>query len=459
MKIEEQLLNKYNVPVPRYTSYPPANHFSEQIREEDFLSMVEASNNEKPEHLAFYIHIPYCKKICHYCGCNSCSLGSGSSVDQYIRSLKTEIEIVSNRIRKSRKVSQIHFGGGTPNAISLHYLKEIIELIKSRFELFADAEIAIECNPSFFDYKHLAQLKDSGFNRYSIGIQDFNNKVLKNVNRDPSAMPVEELINFLKDKAQGVAVNLDFIYGLPGQDVKSFSDTISRAASIRPDRLVTFSYAHVPWLKKAQKRLDKIGLPGPKEKIDMFLAGHDILTGAGYKHIGLDHYVLEDDELYLAMEQNLLHRNFQGYCTRRTTGQVYAFGVSSISQLESGYFQNIKSVNDYISVINSGRLPVEKGLILSDGEKGTREIITDLMCNKYLNWNSVSEKLGVSRAELSGFISFDPEEFRIFSEDGIVEVTNDSIKVSEKGSLFIRNIAASLDPAFGSQSKKYSKSV
>ena len=459
MKIEEQLLNKYNVPVPRYTSYPPANHFNDDISEDDFLQLVENSNSEKPEHLAFYIHIPFCKKICHYCGCNSCSLGSGDSVPDYIDSLKTEIIRVSEKIDKKRKISQIHFGGGTPNAISINYLKEIMELLTDRFDLSPEAEIAIECNPSFFDYEHLSLLKKAGFNRFSLGIQDFNSSVLSYVNRDPSSMPVEDVIMFLKEGDRRIAVNLDFIYGLPGQNVNNFSATIEKAIAIRPDRLVTFSYAHVPWLKKSQMILEKIGLPSPELKIEMFTAAYNLLMEAGYKAVGLDHYVLPDDELFLAMKQNLLHRNFQGYCTRKTTGQVYAFGASSISQLESGYIQNVKSVTEYIARIKSGNLPQSKGMILSEQEKGTREIITDLMCNKNLNWNVVAEKLGVTRPELSRYISYNEKEFKGFIDDGIVIVNDDSIEVSETGSLFIRNVAASLDPAYKKEANKYSKSV
>lgn len=459
MKIDYSLLEKYNVPVPRYTSYPPANHFIENIGDRDLIELISKSNLEGPSHLAFYIHIPYCQKICHYCGCNSCSLGKGDTVDDYIKALKQEIEMVTSNISAHRKISQIHFGGGTPNAISINYLKDVIDLLTSKFSLSAGAEIAIECNPSFFTPEHLQQLKDSGFNRFSIGIQDFNREVLHNVNRDPSAMPLDKVISILKDGNTGIAVNLDFIYGLPGQDVYSFGKTISEAISLRPDRLVTFSYAHVPWLKKNQVILEKRGIPGPRLKTEMFFRASKLLTNAGYMPVGLDHYVLQNDELYRALQDNVLHRNFQGYCTRRTTGQVYAFGVSSISQLDSAYIQNVKSVGDYIDIINRGRLPVEKGMVLTSVQKGTREAITGLMCNKKLIWSELASKLGVEESGLSRYININDDEIRTFEKDGILLRNSDGINITENGSMLIRNVAASIDPGFTHGGKKYSKSV
>ncbi|MCA1747720.1 MAG: hypothetical protein LC655_08485, partial [Bacteroidales bacterium] len=346
---------------------------------------------------------------------------------------------------------------------------------------------------AYLDKPYLDALLQTGFNRFSFGIQDFDNDVLKMVNREPSAMPVAELMEYVKgaggsmdfgsmakkdlnpgeripeeergnapgkgtipenlgsnaaggkaisreeqgnaagegaiprnwqDDAAGgkaipreqqgnaagegaisreeqgnvaggkVTVNLDFIYGLPGQTVESFTRTLKQAAELRPDRLVTFSYAHVPWLKKHQQILEKRGLPGPQEKTDMFLAGYNVMKAAGYEPIGLDHFVQKEDELYRALENKQLHRNFQGYCTRGTTGQVYAFGVTAISQLEKAYLQNTKSIKDYISEIDNNRFPVEKGMRVGDDQLIIREVITRLMCNKQLNWADLAAAVG-----------------------------------------------------------------
>jgi len=459
MEIVEDLLEKYNMPVPRYTSYPPANYFKNDFSENEYLELLKISNTGWLENISLYIHIPFCKKICYYCGCNACAMGKGEWVKPYLKALRKEMEMVLGHMDTNRLVSQIHYGGGTPNALSADSLKEINEFIFSNFNLIESPEIAIECNPAYLDYEYIDALKACGFNRFSLGIQDFDNEILKQVNRDPSKIPVNDLIQYLKKDRPDISVNLDFIYGLPGQTVETFSKTIHQAAKLRPDRLVTFSYAHVPWMKKHQLILEKKGLPEADEKMKMFLAANEILTAAGYNSIGLDHYVLPDDELNIALKNHQLHRNFQGYCTRRTTGQVYAFGVSAISQLEKGYSQNIKDISEYIQAIEENVLPVEKGYMLSDEQIITREIITELMCNKKISWAQISDRLKLPVNVIKESIRLNKTELNTFVEDGLIIVTTEKIEVTEKGSLFIRNIAASLDKAFNQSTNTYSKSV
>jgi len=459
MEIVEDLLEKYNMPVPRYTSYPPANYFKDDFREKDYLELIKLSNKGRLENISLYIHIPFCKKICYYCGCNACAMGKGDWVKPYLKALRKEMKMVIGHIDTNRLVSQIHYGGGTPNSLSADSLREINEFIFSNFNLIESPEIAIECNPAHLDYEYIDALKACGFNRFSLGIQDFNNYILKQVNRDPSKIVVSDLIQYLKKDRNDISVNLDFIYGLPGQTVESFSKTIREAAKLRPDRLVTFSYAHVPWMKKHQLILEKKGLPEADEKMKMFLAANDILTAAGYNSIGLDHYVLPDDELSIALSNHQLHRNFQGYCTRRTTGQVYAFGVSAISQLDKGYSQNRKDISEYIQSIDENILPVEKGYILSDEQIITREIITELMCNMKISWTQISDRLKLPVKVIKESIRLDETDLNAFVEDGFIIETPDKIEVTEKGSLFIRNIAASLDKAFNQNVNTYSKSV
>lgn len=459
MKVPEQLLKKYNVPVPRYTSYPPANHFPDEFSGGDYRAMLKESNSGRPELMAIYIHIPFCKKICFYCGCNACGIGKGRQVDPYFKALKKEIEMVAATLDKKRLVSQIHYGGGTPNAVPAEYITSLNEFLFKTFNFIDQPEIAIECHPAYLDEAYIEQLLRAKFNRFSLGIQDFNSDVLRHVNREPSLLPVEELMPMIKKHNSGVSVNLDFIYGLPGQTVENFSRTIEQAVRIRPDRLVTFSYAHVPWVKKHQQILENRGIPDPEEKIAMFLAAYRILSEAGYKPIGLDHYVLPDDELFLALENNMLHRNFQGYCTRKTTGQVYAFGASAISQLEKGYSQNVKDVDDYIGLIGRGKLPAGKGLSISHEQMIIREAITDLMCNKRINWSITAERTGITVKQLSDVLAINRQELDEFVADGLIEMTKEEIRVTETGALFIRNIAASFDPAFQTSQQKYSRSI
>ena len=459
MNISKKLIDKYNIPVPRYTSYPPANHFRDDVNDKDYVDLIQCSNKGKPEQLSFYIHIPFCKKICFYCGCNTNPMVNERAVDEYISAVKKEIEMVTAQINPERLLSQIHFGGGTPNAISSKYIIEIKELLVSKFKSIAQPEIALECNPANLDVEYISDLRNAGFNRFSIGIQDFDKHILKNVNRDPSKIPIEKVIELLKQDDKDVAVNLDFIYGLPGQTVESFLHTIQHALELKPDRLVTFSYAHVPWIKKHQQILEKKGLPGAAQKLQMFLSAYELLKSAGYQNIGLDHYVLPKDELFKALNNHQLHRNFQGYCTRRTTGQVYAFGVSGISQMEDGYMQNTKNVKTYTDNLKLNKLPVERGYKLSPREKTIKEVINALMCNQYLHWENMAAKLNQSVKELKESVNFNPEMFADFIKDELVVMNDRELKITEKGSLFIRNITATLDPEYKEQLKKYSKSV
>ncbi|BEG99035.1 oxygen-independent coproporphyrinogen III oxidase [Bacteroides sedimenti] len=457
--MNEHLIAKYNVPTPRYTSYPPANYFHDQFTNEEFEKAVIASNKTHPQNISFYIHIPFCRHLCHYCGCNSYPMAKDEVIAAYIDALKKEIGKVIPLLDKSRKISQIHYGGGSPSSIPLHYLKEINELLLSEFECTEDPEIAIECHPAYLNETNWMELIKAGFNRCSIGVQDFNEKVLKGVNRRPSLLEMETIFGLLR--SHGVSINLDFIYGLPYQSVESFEKTILKAVSLKPDRLVTFSYAHVPWVNKAMTILEKNGLPSPQEKSGMYNAAKRILTEKGYQPIGLDHFVLPDDDLNKALLSGQLHRNFQGYCTRKTTGQVYAFGVTAISQLSMVYSQNTKSIPEYIQKMNNGVFAIIKGYTLNREEQIAKEVITTLMCNDRLNWKEISAHIGMDEAEIKNAISYDEEKLAEFAEDGIITYSPEEIDITPEGSLFVRNVAASFDPLMkkGDQSKRFSKPV
>lgn len=459
MKIPEFLINKYNQAVPRYTSYPPANHFNNTMTKQQQQKMIAASNEGYPQHIALYIHIPFCKKICFYCGCNACTLGKGNLLEPYIKALKKEIKTISSLLDKKRMVTQLHYGGGTPNAIPSHIIGEINELLFNEFNFTDKPEIAMECHPAYLDEAYINDLVKFGFNRFSLGIQDLNSEVLKLVNREAPLEPLPVLMQKIKTVSPGASVNLDFIYGLPGQDMTGFSKTIKEAITMKPDRLVTFSYAHVPWLKKHQQILEKRGLPKAKEKMEIFLAAYKLLINSGYHALGLDHYVRPEDELYTALKENMLHRNFQGYCTRSTTGQVYAFGASAISQLEAGYIQNVKETGEYIRQMNKESSAAEKGLQLTKDQIIIREVITDLMCNKQISYDKTASRLKVPTTELMNTIEINQQALNDFERDGLINYDERGIELTERGALFIRNVAASLDPAFKSETKKYSKSV
>lgn len=457
--INRELLEKYNYPVPRYTSYPPANFFTDNFDTTDYLKAIDDSNHWNPENISIYIHIPFCLKMCYFCGCNSYALRKEDVVEAYHKALLQEIKMVTARLDKNRKVSQIHYGGGTPNAIPVEYLQEINELLFSTFQFIPEPEIAIEVNPAYLTFEQMTGLKKAGFNRFSLGIQDFHTDVLDAVNRDKPGMPVEEIIAFLKKDSPNMAVNLDFIYGLPKQTAANFAETIRKAIELKPDRLVTFSYAHVPWVSKIQKKLEKTGLPASDDKIKMYEAAYSILTQNGYEAIGMDHYANAGDELTLARNNKQLHRNFQGYCTRRTTGQVYAFGVTGISQLEGVYAQNTKSIDEYIAKINKGELTTIKGYELSKQQVVVREVITELMCNEQIVWSHLGQILGMTSDEVKKQTTYNPELLNQLEKDGLITLSDEKIQITQQGQLFIRNVASSFDPLIQAGQTNFSKPV
>ena len=453
----QNLIEKYNIPVPRYTSYPPANFFHENFGEQEYKEAILASNEQQPESLSFYFHIPYCMRLCHYCGCNSYAAPDGNTLERYIAALHKEIDKVIPLIRKDRKISQIHYGGGTPTFLSASELSALNKHVLEAFDTIEKPEIAIECHAGWMNEKDWKALVDAGFNRFSLGIQDFDEKVLEAVHRKVPAMPVSDIMTILR--SAGASINMDFLYGLPYQTVESFTHTIEQAVELQPDRLVTFSYAHVPWAFPRQKILEQYGLPEGEVKSQMFESAREVLCGAGYQPIGLDHFVREDDELAIALRNGQLHRNFQGYCTRRTTGQVYAFGVTGISQLGTAYIQNSKSIPEYIEKLEADTLPVAKGYALNKDEQITREVIEMLMCNYTLRWEELANRLSLSVEEIKRATAYNEQRLQEFADDGLIIWDADHIQMTSEGKLFVRNVAASLDKLMLKTDKSFSKPV
>ena len=454
--MNEAIFKKYNVPVPRYTSYPTANEF-EVFDEDRYLKAVEASNNAAANNTSFYIHVPFCRHLCHYCGCNSVAMAKPARVKEYFETLHKEIDLLLPHLRSDRKISQIHYGGGSPSSIPLPYIRALNEHLLGAFDTIDKPEIAIECHPGYLESTDWQYLLDSGFNRFSLGIQDFNTSVLHTVNRRPSILPVAKIMDILRNG--GAKINFDFIYGLPGQTVKEFVSTIEAAIELHPDRLVTFSYAHLPSLFKRQMILEKAGLPPQNEKLMMFEEASRLLQSAGYCPIGMDHFVLPYDDLNVALQHHTLHRNFQGYCPRRITAQVYAFGVSGISQLDKAYSQNTKDISAYISQVNAGHLPIAKGYALASWQRITREIIESIMCNTAVNWQDMAERLHCNVDDIKQAIHYDEAQLKELQADGIITFDAQSVQLTTEGKPFVRNVAAAFDTMMRNNHKLFSKPV
>jgi oxygen-independent coproporphyrinogen-3 oxidase len=452
------LFKKYNVAIPRYTSYPPANFFHADFEYAQCEQQLQLSNNEKKRNLSFYIHIPFCDKLCYYCGCNTLISNNKEKISSYVESLKKEIYLMKKFLDKDRKISQIHWGGGTPNYLAINQVQEIMQLFSQEFEWIEKAEIAMECHPAHLTYEYVDELIESKFNRISLGIQDFDPKVLEAVHRSDSKIPVPELVKYIKSKGN-ISVNLDFIYGLPFQEEENFAQTIQKAIEISPDRLVTFSYAHVPWVKKTQEKLEKFILPDVNKKTKLFEIAHKLLTQNGYISIGLDHFAKNDDELNIALENKTLHRNFQGYSTLETTGQVYALGVSGISQLSNAYFQSTKNIEKYQKSIENGKLPIEKVYFLNEEEKIIREIIDELMCNLYLNWEKIAKNHSTTIEKIKEIVEYSAEALKLFEAEKLLIFDENTIEIKPLGQYFIRNIVATFDPKLKNTDKRFSKAL
>ena len=458
MLSKKELLKKYNQSGPRYTSYPPATFFDSKFSNSDHERHIVESNNENPKNISIYIHIPFCPQICHFCGCTTESGYTKPFLERYVDAVIKEIDHVAKKIDKKRKVTQVHWGGGTPNAISYRYIERITNKLYDEFEFASVYEMAIECNPAHLEFRHIELLKKFGFNRISLGIQDFRNDVLEAINRKPSKHPIEKIVS--KIKSEGfTGTNIDLVYGLPLQTVSSFKNTVERAIELKTERLVTFSYAHVPSVLPRQKILEKIGFPSSNDKASMYENSYKKFVNSGYISIGMDHYSLPEDEFAVALKNKNLHRNFQGYCTRETTGQVYAFGASAISQLNSAYSQNIKNASQYIKAIETNNLAIFRGYSVTKEQKVIRDVINNLMCNYYVDFNDIANNNEISIDELYEIIDFSYENFDDFIEDGILEIKNEKVNVFENGRLFTRNIAMKFDPLVKKNIGTYSKTI
>lgn len=458
MSVSSEFLNKYNVSGPRYTSYPPANFFNSTFSVSDYIDELKASNSQNPKDISIYIHIPFCPLRCHFCGCSTVIAQKKSIVDRYVAAMKLEISNVAAHLDLQRRVTQIHWGGGTPNSIEMSFIRGIMDHIRSIFTISENAEIAMECSPAYLEYSDIDQLADMGFNRMSLGIQDFREDVLKVVNRQGPKYPVKDIVDYLRNKGFR-GINLDFIYGLPLQTPESFRETLKQAIGIRPDRLVTFSYAHVPWVKKAQKQLEKIGLPTPEAKMEMLVNSIAQMEEAGYISIGIDHFVLPDDDLAIAFKSKKLHRNFQGYCTLETTGQVYGFGASSIGQFYGAYAQNLKDFPKYIEAVEQTGFAIERGYKLSRDEQIIRSVVNSIMCNGILTFEEIADQFQLTVMDIKELVKFSPSKFEDLILDELMVLEGDEIRINEKGFMFARNIAMALDPAYNQEDNLYSKTV
>ena len=433
--IDFEAFVKYSKPGPRYTSYPTALEFSESFGYDDYILRLKTS--KKP--LSLYFHLPFCRSACYFCGCNVIYTAKTEKIDQYIDYLKKEIEILSSVVDTNRQVVQMHFGGGTPTFLNAKQLEQIIKTIYSYFKNFAsDAEISCEIDPRFFNDEQMAVFKQYGFNRISFGVQDFDERVQKEIHRIQPFEITQNAVNLARNN--GIeSINTDLIYGLPYQDLKSFSNTLKMALNLDPDRFAVFNYAHVPWIKKSMRKFDETTLPSPKVKLEILKYTMEFFTQNGYKMIGMDHYAKPNDELFSALKNGSLHRNFQGYTTKGGADLI-GIGLTSIGEGDDYYAQNFKDLPSYENAIDSGKLPNFKGILLSDEDRLRKAVIMGLMANFSLDIKKIENEFNIDF-----FTHFKSELAELENLSEFVSVDNEKIKVNETGTLLIRNIAMCFD--------------
>lgn len=447
---DPKLIAKYNINGPRYTSYPTSLSMHESF---DQQQIYKATKNSA-DALSLYLHIPFCHKLCYYCGCNKIISRHQSKADTYLHGLAKEMAFYSPLL-KQKNINQLHLGGGTPTFLTEVQLSQLMNLVKQNFNLLDEAEISIEIDPRSCSDEKLVHLRQLGFNRVSYGVQDLDEKVQIAINRVQNTDLIRHQVR-LSQELGFDSINLDLIYGLPFQNPESFSQTINEIIKLNPDRISLFSYAHLPERFASQRKLDNASLPSPAVKLKLQQLAISAFVDSGYQFIGMDHFAKPNDALARAQQQGKLQRNFQGYTT---SGQdaLIGLGVSSISQVDGVLWQNAKSLTDYYAAVNSAVLPVDRGFCLTGDDKLRGAIISQLICHFELNIEVFSKRWQI----VDFWQQFDDalQQLQPFIEDGLIDVTKKRIVVNAKGRLWVRSICACFDAYLSQSSQQYSKVV
>jgi len=451
-----KLLAKYDQAGPRYTSYPTAPAWSHEFGDADHRASLRRAAGSPGEGMAMYVHLPFCRSMCFYCGCSVIVTQDLGKSDRYVDDVLREAELARAVLDAPRPVVQHHWGGGTPTFLAPEQLERLFGGLTRLFPVVEGAEISIEVDPRVTTRAHLEALRRCGFNRISMGVQDFDADVQHAIHREQSFLQTRDLVDMAR--ALGFrSVNLDLVYGLPHQIPESFRNSIDLVLAMQPDRLACYGYAHVPWLKKHQRVIDEAWLPKSAAKLELYLTALDAFREAGYVAIGMDHFALPDDGLAKAADDGSLHRNFMGYTTQ-SASDMLSFGITSISEMSGAFAQNTKTLHDYRVRLDAAELPVERGLLRNAEDEARRRIILDLMCRFRLDYAAHGGAEAFRRRYASAIDALAP-----MREDGLIAIDDDGIAVTPTGRLFVRNIAmpfdAYLEGQRSSRSQVFSRTV
>jgi oxygen-independent coproporphyrinogen-3 oxidase len=443
IKVDSELLARHDRPGPRYTSYPTAVEFNEAVGPLEYGERLAVAATRPDQPLSLYVHLPFCEARCSFCACHVVITKRPEISDAYLGRVVAEADLLADRLGDRRDVVQYHWGGGTPTHYSPEVMVELHTALTGRFNMAPEAELAIEVDPRVTTSEHLAALAPMGFNRISLGVQDLNGEVQRLIGRNQTK---EETVDLYRDARRlgFSSINFDLIYGLPGQDESTLTETMDTVIDLRPDRLAVYSFAFVPWMRPHQKRMDEELLPGTDAKFALLALVVSALTEAGYVQIGMDHFALPDDELALALAAGTLNRNFMGYTTKRDTEMV-ALGTSGISDVAGAYAQNHRRLASYYQSVERGELPVERGYRLTVDDEVRRYVITELMCNGVVDLEAAGQRFG-----LDGTAYFGAELAELAAPGGLVEegmalLEGLHVRTTELGALFVRRVATVFD--------------
>jgi len=454
----KELIHKYDRPGPRYTSYPTAPEWTDAFGPAQFGETLERADGEKGP-LSIYVHLPFCREMCRFCGCNVVATHDRNRADDYLDVLEKEVALVAGRMPRRRNVTQMHWGGGTPTFLDEKQLHRCHDIVARHFDFAPDAEKAIEIDPAITTRSQIDRLAELGFNRISMGVQDFDTRVQETVGRIQGEKETADLVQAARDDGFH-GVNLDLIYGLPYQTPDTWKRTLDKILRIHPDRLAVFGFAYVPWSKPHQRLLPESALPKTAERVELFLAAVEAFTASGYRLIGLDHFALESDELARAQEAGVLTRNFQGY-TVRPADDTIAFGMTSISDIAGAYAQNAHRLKDWAEMVTAGTIPVARGTRVTADDVMRRFVINRVMCLLRLDLREVAARFGPqARTEIEA--SMKPGLGELVA-DGLVAFDGEVLKVTPLGQLLVRNVAMMFDAYLpkraGEKSQTFSRTV
>ncbi len=448
------LVKKYSVSGPRYTSYPTAPQWVESVGGDNYRAQLKKTYADPKLPVALYVHVPFCESLCYYCGCNIQITKDHGRSQSYVDSLLSEMKATYEVLGHKQLLSHVAWGGGTPTFLSL---SEIEQLQKGTFEYFTldeNAEVSIEIDPRVTTFKQLELLRELGFNRVSLGVQDFEKAVQEAVNRVQPLEQTESMLNYCRELGFK-GINFDLIYGLPHQTSETFKKTIESVIRIRPDRIALYNYAHLPHMLPHQKILDAMNRPEADERLNIFTLAFENLTKAGYRTVGMDHFAVEEDELFKALDKGTLYRNFQGYTIKHGAGMI-GIGASAIGEVGDAYFQNEKNPKAYEEKLLKDGLATFRGVLFTEDDRRRKWAILSLMCRFELNFEEYNTKFG---GDFASLFSSELESLSEFVSDGLLIKSEKELKVTERGRLFVRNIAMVFD-AYLKQSKiTYSKTV